>query len=145
MKEQIEEMVKSFIDGKDVPSGADCRLCLFDRDVLYIKVAEALYNAGYRKQKEGEWISVEDRLPEYTLTRDIFGRPQDYVSDSVLVCVESSECDGVHRYVSTDFMIGRKPEEVHWLMSCGYGGTAVYHQKITHWMPLPEPPKKGGE
>ena len=55
MKKQIEEMVKSFIDGKDVPSGADCRLCLFDRDTLYIKVAEALYNAGYRKQKHGTW------------------------------------------------------------------------------------------
>ncbi len=30
--------------------------------------AEALYNAGYRKQKEGEWISVEDRLPEKPMT-----------------------------------------------------------------------------
>ena len=136
MKEKNEEM------RKEVKSIHRFFMEDDDYEDLDEYIADELYNAGYRKQ---EWISVEDRLPEYTLTRDIFGRPQDYVSDSVLVCVESSECDGVHRYVSTDFMIGRKPEEVHWLMSCGYGGTAVYHQKITHWMPLPEPPKmKGG-
>lgn len=87
-----------------------------------------------------EWISVKDRLPECELTRDIFGRPSDYISDRVLVCVKSSECDGTHYYVGTDVMIGRTLENVHWMMSCGYGGSEVYYQEITHWMPLPPPP-----
>ena len=52
MKEQIEEMfniiVDGIIDGEDnngVPTGNTCA-----------DIATALYNAGYRKQKEGEWI-----------------------------------------------------------------------------------------
>lgn len=54
MKEQIEEMfniiVDGIIDGEDnngVPTGNTCA-----------DIATALYNAGYRKQKEGEWIVV---------------------------------------------------------------------------------------
>ena len=55
MKEQIEEMfniiVDGVIDGEDnngVPTGNTCA-----------DIAEALYNAGYRKQKEGEWKRIE--------------------------------------------------------------------------------------
>ena len=92
---------------------------------------------GYRKS---EWISVKDRLPECHLVRDIFHRPDGYMSDSVLVCVKSNECDGVRYYVGTDIMRGRTLEDIHWLMSCGYSGSAVYNQVITHWMPLPTPP-----
>ena len=56
MKEQIEEMfniiVDGIIDGEDnngVPTGNTCE-----------DIAEALYNAGYRKQKEGEWIKYAE-------------------------------------------------------------------------------------
>ncbi len=53
-EKQIEEMVK------DIPS----RIVAYNSDPkgahLYIEqrkcVAEAFYNAGYRKQSEGEWI-----------------------------------------------------------------------------------------
>ena len=106
-------------------------------------VAKHLIEQGYGNQSR--WISVEESLPDCTLIRDIFGRPGDYVSDKVLVCVKSDEVDGVHYYVSTDIRIGRTLEDAHWLMSCGYGGTAVYSQTITHWMPLPRPPKGGVE
>ena len=51
----------------------------------YCKIAEYLYNAGYRKQSE--WISVEERLPN--------------PGEEVLVCDETGdvytdliECDG---------------------------------------------------
>ena len=30
--------------------------------------AEALYNAGYRKQSEGEWKKVSDKFPRYRCT-----------------------------------------------------------------------------
>ena len=88
-----------------------------------------------------EWIPVTERLPKCQLVRDIFKRPQQYISDRVLVCVRSDECDGTHYFVGTDIMTGTSLEKVDWLMSCGYGGSAVHHQEITHWMPLPELPK----
>lgn len=92
-----------------------------------------------------EWISVKDRLPECRLVRDIFNRPNSYISDTVLVCVKSSECDGVHYYVSTDVRRGNTLEDLHWMMSCGYGGSAVYNQEITHWMPLPALPTENSK
>lgn len=92
-----------------------------------------------------EWISVEDRLPECHLVTDLFNKPSHYISDVVLVCVKSTECDGVHYSVSTDFRKGKTSEEVEWYMSCGYGGSAVHKQEITHWMPLPPPPTERDE
>ena len=88
-----------------------------------------------------KWISVKEDLPKLKLIRDIFNRPEGYVSDVVLVCVESIECDGIHYFVSTDLMKGHSEEDADWLMRCGYGESAVKQQRITHWMPLPKPPK----
>lgn len=90
-----------------------------------------------------DWISVKDGLPKCRLTRDIFNRPSGYISDVVLVVVKSLECDGVHRYVSTDIMSGHSQDDIRWLMKCGCGGSAVYNQEITHWMPLPNLPIEG--
>ena len=78
--------------------------------------AEQIYNAGYRKQ---EWISVEERLPEEKV--------------NCLVHYKHAYCDndgywviGLTFYDGNKFVIGKE-------------------YKITHWMPLPEPPKmKGG-
>ena len=73
-------------------------------------VAEAFYNAEYRKQSE--WISVDERLPEMH-------------EDVLCLCGRS---------VEIDFMCSDDT----W---CG-----VHNKPITHWMPLPEPPKmKCGE
>lgn len=72
MKEQIEEMfniiVDGIIDGEDnngVPTGNTCA-----------DIAEALYNAGYRKQKEGEWEWFEEwnpSTPEHPIECDDCG------------------------------------------------------------------------
>jgi hypothetical protein len=89
--------------------------------------AEALYNAGYRKQSEsfsrphendGEWISVEDRLPE---------------PNKLVLCIwergDGGGCYGFARY---------QRENVWYVSNEGM-------PRVTHWMPLPEPPKmKGG-
>lgn len=81
--------------------------------------AESIYNAGYRKQSE--WISVEDDLPKNQLAR-------------VLVFLKDDEFTkpiGFNK-IDTDRYIDGK-----WVRWGKY---------VTHWMPLPEPPKmKGGE
>lgn len=74
--------------------------------------AENLYNAGYRKVEQGEWISVDDRLPK--------------PCEDVLVFNEDGEIEVGFAFRS---------EGIDW-----------YSRKITHWMPLPQPPKmKGAE
>ena len=48
-EKQIEEMAEIICDARQ-------------KSVYSVEIAEALYNAGYRKQSE--WISVDERLPE---------------------------------------------------------------------------------
>lgn len=57
MKEQIEEMGKLcpfYEEGKCNLLEDEAAECNFDCDMC--DFARTLYNAGYRKQKEGEWI-----------------------------------------------------------------------------------------
>lgn len=103
-------------------------------------LAEAVYNAGYRKQSE--WISVEERLPkENEIERSFFDHETlalldvetQLCSDEVLVVVRVIEEN--YAFVATDCT-----KEGKWL-NWQYGD-----YEVTHWMPLPEPPKmKGGE
>ena len=60
MKEQIEEMAKLACTGFD----GNCKGCPFDFYPPCPPKASAkrLYNAGYRKQKEGEWIYRENEF-----------------------------------------------------------------------------------
>lgn len=60
-----------------------------------------------------EWISVKDRLPEDMIER-------------VLVYVSSISVIG-HPWIDTD--------------RCRNGRWVRYGNDVTHWMPLPEPPK----
>ena len=108
--EQIEEMAKVLCEdcARDT---SPCTLSKASRMCDAVREqAEALYNAGYRKQ---EWISVDERLPERegkylvaTFDRRVgIGNLIDYYCD---------------------------------------GDLSFDNYKVTHWMPLPEPPKKGG-
>lgn len=83
------------------------------------------------------WYFCDDKLPECHLTYDIFKRPDKYVSDPVLVVMKSEEVDGTKYIVNIDLMTGSSPNDIHWLMSCGYGGSAVGKQEIIAWRPLP--------
>lgn len=80
----------------------------------YDALALALYDAGYRKKSEGEWISVEERLPE-SLQRVLVIDTKGDMFTSV--------------YIS--FATGKNA----WSTQNSYLGD------VTHWMPLPEPPK----
>ena len=57
-KQQIEEMVK-IIDGS-LMSVLGARL----NDDILVRLAEYHYNAGYRKQSEGEWKPYKDYFTE---------------------------------------------------------------------------------
>lgn len=134
-EKQIEEMAEALRKCSCVYTDCDhrCSCCkneeLYDDTLLYI--AQTLYNAGYRKQSENvtdinvgsksEWISVEERLPEEN------GR--------YLVCVNIS-----HLAFENLTAIA--------IMAYGIShGFYLYNEneKVTHWMPLPEAPKRRKE
>lgn len=62
-KQIIEEMAKFVCNACEMGNGFDGE-CALDNDYrkchLSVETAEALYNAGYRKQSEGEWIEKDD-------------------------------------------------------------------------------------
>lgn len=104
-KKQIEEMAKVL---KDYTKENH----IMASHTILENYAEALYNAGYRKQ---EWISVKDRLPKD--------------DEIVTICTEKG-------FVYAGELIGDT-----WFLD-----NDSLTANVTHWMPLPEPPKmKGGE
>lgn len=52
-EKQIEEMARAMCAYYGTEKCYDCRYCC---DCHIAKEADRLYNAGYRKQSEGEWI-----------------------------------------------------------------------------------------
>lgn len=94
-------------------------------------LAEVLYNAGYRKQ---EWISVEDRLPEIA-GKYLIARKTVYGNLINIVWYDTNYNGG------NDDMIGKS---VWYMFDSDWGDYEI--PNVTHWMPLPQPPKmKGGE
>ena len=52
----IEEMALAICKSRLVADDGDvCRTCKMHETCLYEDIAYGLYNAGYRKQSEGEW------------------------------------------------------------------------------------------
>lgn len=89
-------------------------------------VKSALHNecAAPTVQPEPEWISVKDRLPDESGT---------YLVYAPTYCRGSSS--GLDNVRGVMFARWRK----HWSIEVGY------HKRpgcVTHWMPLPEPPKE---
>jgi hypothetical protein len=81
---------------------------------------------------KSEWISVDEGLPENDYGKHWKER-QHY-----LVMTEPSGLMRVARFGSKEFPW--------WIDSHDTVMTSANYAKVTHWMPLPEPPKmKGGE
>jgi hypothetical protein len=120
IEKQIEEMAKVMCGG--CANGKECMQCLCADWYR----AEKLYDADYRKQSE--WISVEDRLPDN--------------HRRVLIA-----CDGTTIGGAAPIAIGLYGGGF-WSIADADGTahlTKYMHVVVTHWMPLPEPPKmKGG-
>lgn len=74
-----------------------------------------------------EWISVKDRLP----SRE--GLMED---ESEYVLVSLSWPDGIQDVTICGY------EKDGWSTWDGFGFTKYSKEHITHWMPLPEPPKE---
>lgn len=76
---------------------------------------------------EQKWIDVNERLPE----RD---------GETVLCYVQNSSTDGV------TCVVGCIQQRKHWFLQTCEIGIATFpnhYWKVTHWMPLPEPPEEG--
>lgn len=96
----------------------------------------------YRKIEEqpttGGWISVKDRLPEEheSIFHKFLGTPKwssamwQQESDKVLVCVHFPDGTSV---VTTGCL-----HNSDWVTTV----SKALPQTVTHWMPLPEPPKE---
>lgn len=110
MNGQIEEMAEVLENAK-----IDARATIGSMNNGFgVWYAQALYNAGYRKQSE--WISVEDRLP-------------DREGETVLY-YDGKEVDACNFYFEKFHTIDLYESDI--------------IDGVTHWMPLPEPPKGGG-
>lgn len=63
-KEQIEEMAR-VLDEAKIDALATIGSMNYGFGMWY---AKALYNAGYRKHREGEWKKMYDKAPRYVCT-----------------------------------------------------------------------------
>ena len=78
----------------------------------------------------GEWISVKDRLPEH----------------NVDVLIYAQELDGLNGEIAITQIANIKifpfsPDNWGWVAPCQY---FFSNYKITHWKPLPDPPRLNG-
>ena len=101
---------------------------------VYLLMADELISCGVTVQ---EWISVDDRLPEF---------PGHY-----LVCTSINYWHGGcmdinenHKYHQNGTPVGYDGSTMS-VLDCYYDITGhwnrVCDRHVTHWMPLPEPPK----
>jgi hypothetical protein len=153
---QIEEMAKILIDYKN-------KNHIMASTVILADYAEELYNAGYRKQ---EWISVEERLPEeneYVLIwvgNVQVARIEKGITEQDRQKMVNGEIEDRIEYgwsLSTGLMPLKRSRlykgcdvqgnnRVPYCWKANGGPMEWFGQNVTHWMPLPEPPKiKGGE
>ena len=123
-----DEALKIFHQGCDnctsSYNGVMCRACA-DADAMDILVDIPAADV----QPVNQWISVNDRLPE-AVEEDVNGK----IAFSELVLVYLVYNNGF-TYITTDQC---RVDDKSWLHEIPGEGC-----KVTHWQPLPEPPKDG--
>lgn len=134
---QIEEIAR--IICKSGSNKGVCEGCGFNKRCWKFVDAEAIYNAGYRKQSEetpppvvikryDKWISIDTMLPE-----DVFGKHRKQMF--VLVHTKSGRVGMASRVRTVSWE--KSKNEYTETDSFEWNG----NKKVTHWMPLPEAPK----
>lgn len=99
-----------------------------DTEAYAIKWRERITNAFEEYRKQSRWISVDDRLPE---------------SRQMVLCY--TPCDG-YIFVGYYQEVEQNPYfKSYWNIITAMRSTKKVTKKVTHWMPLPEPPKMKGE
>ena len=138
-KQAVEEMAEIILKTDDT-----CRVRT---------IATRLYNAGYRKQSErflvkengdivpltqqSEWISVDERLPDLEPTLIKWG-DCGYKQKSIRVLCACKQRSGKTLVKEGYCEVWVDSQIPHWKIPGSI-------DEVTHWMPLPEPPKmKGG-
>jgi hypothetical protein len=93
------------------------------------KAADKLIREAYWSliKERMEWISVKDRLPTGR-----WARCHSYLSEEVLIANSCSINIGYYNREKCIWYVN-EPSKAEWV------------DKITHWMPLPKNPHKGGE
>lgn len=104
----------------------NCKECIHERVCVIKAFPDAFENTGWDKEscdhfkRKAEWISVEERLPKNQLARVLVFLKDDDFTKPI----------GFNK-IDTDRYIDGK-----WVRWSKY---------VTHWMPLPQPPKGGEE
>ena len=129
VKEKLIKLIKNGVpcpDGRD-PFGEYCDKCRYSEsaDCSNERLADYLISHGVTVQ---EWISVNDKLPDETgqyLAVKKRIAPDDFGGDRTdIVIIRFFVDDGFRMPVHIPDWINKKINE-----------------EVTHWMPLPEPPK----
>ena len=90
------------------------------------------------------WISVEDELPkDFKIVKDGFFAGKYEETDIVMVALDDGDF-GFARYVH-DFPDAEDGEGWYWVGESTLSGVTLAEGEVTHWMPLPQLPKKGGK
>lgn len=145
-EKQIEEMARVLCG-----MATSCNRCMFNSETCYEhKEAEEIYNAGYRKQ---EWISVEERLPdsgEHCLVSCTVKRCDGTLGQYICVGYYAEKFKHLAYGVDDDCVSEYNEKDDEYYIAEGwyeviknwddYGFVAI-DDTVTHWMPLPEPPK----
>ena len=124
-----------------------------ETSLLLCKAADAIEDLDnrlnlHRQGKIRHWIPVTERLPE---------ERADGFSDDVLMLIENPDGDKIWRDVYVGYYLyDAVSDETGWWVKMTCDCTKVVEHKhggkiykadeyVTHWMPLPEPPKEGAE
>ena len=79
-----------------------------------------------------EWISVKDRLPE-----DVYGKDREKIV--VLVRTKSGKVSQCARMADYECITDETLTKVEWIENGKFYWSKG--KKVSHWMPLPQPPK----
>lgn len=89
--------------------------------------------AALREQEQSQWVSVNERLPEddHSVNKHIEGEKFGFLT----VLAYNGVVKQTNRFFCNATQFGLPK-------TCGWEWAS---SNVTHWMPLPEPPKEGAE